>query len=39
MKEEVNVVIIALNDNGPVIIFLLNKKKLSPPQLAKELIF
>jgi len=32
---EENETIIALSDNGPVIVFLLNKKKLLPFQLSK----
>ena len=32
---EENEAIIALSDNGPVIVFILNKKKLLPFQLSK----
>ena len=32
---EENEAIIALSDNGPVIVFFLNKKKLQPFQLSK----
>ena len=38
-NEDVNVAIIAFNDNGPVIVLLPQKKKLSPFQFSKVFIF